>query len=180
MSGGALRIVLAALLAAAVVGTALPVVETARVDHTAAAVDREADRLDRAALALVRTGEPTARGDARRTVTLRLPVRSWGHAGVGAVELADGRLRWRTPGGRWRERRLAAPLVVPVPIATAGSDRRLRVRLALVGADDGRAVVLVFKSDAAASRARESEPEPGSASLPARPPPGTERERSGV
>lgn len=172
MTGGAVRVVLAALLAAALLGASLPAAETARVEHTDAAVDREADRLDRAALALVRSAEPTRAGDARRTVTLRLPARSWGHAGVAALELADGRLRWRLPGGRWRERSLAAPVAVPEPIVARGNQRRLRLRLALVETEGGRAAVLVFKADGAASRPREPRPEP------ARPP--AERRGAGV
>jgi hypothetical protein len=160
VTGGAVRILLAALLAAALLGASLPAAETVRVEHTDAAVDREADRLDRAALALTRSAEPTRAGDARRTVTLRFPARSWGHAGVAALELADGRLRWRLPGGRWRERSLAAPVAVPEPVVARESGRRLRLRLALVETESGRVAVLVFKSDAGTSRAREPRSEP--------------------
>jgi len=146
----ALRVALAALLALALVAATLPAVETARVERTDAALDREGDRLDRAAASLVRTSEAAAAGDARRTVVLRLPGRSWGSAGVDA-EVADGSLRWRLSEGRWRERRLTA-VVVPEPIALSAGRNRLRLALVRRG---GRAAVAVrpFKSDTEASPA---------------------------
>lgn len=81
----AVRTLLTVVVAAAILGSSLPVIAEARVDRTESALDATATRVTDAAASLVATEDPvpvTAQG-ARRTVTVTIP-----RAGLGDAEVA--------------------------------------------------------------------------------------------
>lgn len=144
------RVVIAAVLAAAVVATALPAVDTGRERATDRQVRGELDDLERAAGALLATEETAWDETAapRRAVSVTLPGRSWRRASVNRVVIrsaADGaaRVTYAVDGRRARTRTLA----VPLRPAEAGAlelresgEHRLRLRLVR---EDGERVVVV-------------------------------------
>jgi hypothetical protein len=82
-----LRVVLAVAIAAALLGTAMPVVDDARVTKAQIGVETELDRLERAAKRLVARNDipPGDAPGARRAIVLRLPERTWGSRGLAVV-----------------------------------------------------------------------------------------------
>jgi len=141
------RIVLAVALAAALLATSVPAIDQGRVAHSDAVLDREADRLATGVAALAaRSG-----AGGRWIVAVRVPARSWGHAGGRLV--IDDAVRWRAAGGRTGTERLPVPVADGIEL-TAPGRHRLAVRL--VERDDGRAIVvrrLGFKSENATTPA---------------------------
>lgn len=150
-----LRVVLAVTLAAALVAVAAPVVETARVDHANAAVAAELDRLDGAARTLSDRNDapPPGVAGARRVLTLHLPSRSWGSAGLARLSIPgtgaeENRSSWRVEGGRVRRYEASLPLRGrdgPLRL-TDGGTTRLVLTLGRVG-DERVVLVHDFKSE---------------------------------
>jgi hypothetical protein len=112
-----IRVVLAVALAAVLLGASLPAVDRARVAHTDAALEREGERLAAGIAALAdRSGS-----GGRWIVTVRVPGRSWGHAG-GRLSIADG-IEWQVDGGRPGRARLPVPVVDGLVLRTPGRHR---------------------------------------------------------
>lgn len=144
------RVAIAAVLAAAIVATALPAIDTGRERATDQQVRGEVEDLERAAAGLLAT-EETARSAAdapRRTVTVSVPARSWRRAGLDrfAIRAADGEtagtVAYAVDGRTPRSRPLTVPLRPAdgtVELRESG-DHRLRLRLVREG---GERVVVV-------------------------------------
>lgn len=112
-----LRVVLAVAIAAALLGTAIPVVEDARVTKAQIGVETELERLERAAKRLVARNDilPGDAPGARRVIVLRLPERRWGSRGLAVLRFPPpGSLK--DPSWRIGER----PLEVWRPDVTLG------------------------------------------------------------
>ncbi|MFT4923559.1 MAG: hypothetical protein ACI8XM_002786 [Haloarculaceae archaeon] len=160
-----LRVVVAVVLAGALLAVSLPVVETARIDHAETRVATALDRLDVRATRLDDRNDPTRPGlsGARRTLTLHLPSRSWGSAGLDYLAIpgpdgeiprqgasADARITWRVTGGNRSAHRPSLRLVGPEGglLVRQGGTRRVVLTLARV---DGQRTVVVsrpgFKSE---------------------------------
>lgn len=99
------RTAVAVALAVALVAVSMPVVERARVDHSAATVAGELERLERSAVALTAEND-VVRDDgppARTTVALSLPGKSWAHSGVERLRIPNGTtgtdVTWQATGG---------------------------------------------------------------------------------
>lgn len=153
-----IRVALAALLAVALLGAAMPAIDDARTASTDRTLRAGLSRLGTAAetLAVRHDAVSPGAGPARRTVRLTVPGGSWGRApatvAVGARS-EEGRLEWRVEDGPprtigigiefrvWRDGR---PAVGELRLGPG----RHRLVLSLVRAD-GRPVVAVrgFKSD---------------------------------
>jgi hypothetical protein len=147
----AVRIALAVVLAAALLGVALPAVDAGRGERTATAVESSAERIARTAAHLRAVEDPTPPDvpGARAVVTVDVPAQSWDAAGVAYVAVGGspgapgdrGVVAYRVRGRQSR----TVPLDVavrtpdgPVAFRTAGEHR---VALSLVR-DDGVAVVV--------------------------------------
>ena len=153
-----LRAVVAVALAAALLGTTLPAVETAQRERTASHVAGEVDRLTSAVADLrARDGAVAERG-ARRVVAVRLPQRDWGHAGVeyfrlggapgsGRAARDEAAIAWRVSGGVERRRQVpdvplgavATPCDRPLVFREAGTHR---IALSLVWRGGERRVLV--------------------------------------
>jgi len=124
-----LRAVVAVALAAALLATSLPALETAQRQRTATHLGGEVDRLATAIADLRAREQATVGHGARRVVAVRLPQRDWTHAAVGYLAIG-GRPResdavgngatfaWRARGGgeQWRR----TPGVRVAPVETCG------------------------------------------------------------
>lgn len=152
-----IRAVLAVCLAVALLGVALPAVEDASRDHSAAVADAELTRLRAtiADLAATDAALPADSAGARRLVTLRLPTPDLAAAPVAYLAVggvpgtasddtsAGGstRLAYRLQGGQ------PQTISVPVDLRTPDGDPlvlrragRHRLRVRLLAADAGVAV----------------------------------------
>jgi hypothetical protein len=153
-----LRAVVAVTLAAALLGTTLPAVETAQRERTATHVAGEVDQLTTAIADLRAREQAVAAQGARRVVSVRVPQRDWDHAGVdyliiggapgGGTTARNGpAIAWRVSGGTERQRRLpgasveavATPCDRPLVVREAG---RHRIVLSLVWRDGERRVLV--------------------------------------
>lgn len=120
---GAVRVTLAVVLTAALLGVGLPAAERAGDARTATRLDDVTDRLTAAVTRLAVGNDATRSGAARRTVRLRVPP-------GGTLRVGRDALAWRVDGGSWHRRRLPQSL-------TTGGDRltlapgRHRLRLSL-------------------------------------------------
>lgn len=146
-----LRTVLALALATALLGVSLPVVDSARVDHADAGIERGLERLQAAATDLVADSDPVVAGErgAKRHVQLVLPTGSWARAGTERLEIpppgSSDRIVWQVEGGTKSVFRPAVPLVSPAGLTLReGGRHRLVVSLHRRG---GRQVVLVRRPD---------------------------------
>ncbi len=144
-----IRTVVTVALAVAMLGASLPAVDRARVQHADARVTSEVERLERAAEALAATNDPVPSGTtpARRLLTLRLPVQSWGAAGIDRFQVspptADADVVWRVQGGTVTARRLSAVRLAG-PANGLHLDRGGRHRLRLeLRSRENRPIVLV-------------------------------------
>jgi len=146
-----LRVVVAVALAVALLGVAMPVVETARVEHADARVGAELDELIATATLLEERNDPAPPGvdGARRTVVLSFPGPSWATASVDSLVVpgpADqqppGTITWRVAGGHESTRYASVPLVGPPGGFVLKRGGRQEVVLELASRD-GRQVVLV-------------------------------------
>ena len=144
------RVVIAAVLAAAIVATALPAIDAGRERATDQQVRGELGEVERAAASLLATEEiPREGADApRRSVTVSVPTRSWRRAGVDRIVIREadggtaGRATYSVDGRAPRSRPLTVPLRPaddPVELREGG-DHRLRLRLIR---EDGERVVVV-------------------------------------
>ena len=131
-----LRAVVAVALAAALLGTTLPAVETAQRERTETQFAGEVDRLTTAIADLRAREQAVAARGARRVVTIHVPQRDWDHAGVDYITLGGApctgptaregaAIAWRVIGAPERRRRIPG---VPVEAVTTPSGRPLVVR----------------------------------------------------
>jgi len=138
-----IRVALAAVFAAVLLGATLPAVEAGAAGRTAAGVEADLDRLERAMFALYDGEAATAPGvgGAVRRVTLRLPRDSWTTVPVASVDLAPAsggaRLSYRLRGRERVSRHVAVPLRASLGFDAPG---RHRVVFRLVRDDGGVAV----------------------------------------
>lgn len=144
-----LRTVLAVLLAAALLGVALPVVDAARVAHADSQVQTELESLERAAADLRAESDPTEPGvgGARVERTVVLPGPGWGTASVERVEIPaepGATVRWRVDSGSTHQFRPSVPLVAPPDGLTLRESGRHHLRLELQRRD-GQVVVVVSR-----------------------------------
>ena len=145
-----IRVVLAVAVGAALLGAAVPAVETVRVSHADARVAGTLDRVEAAARTLAERNDAVrAPGGARRVLTLHLPRGTWGTSGVDHFAVRPHPLgnrtvvRWRVDGGETTERRLDAVAIEPTGDGfTRREGGRLRVRLVLVDRGNHRVVRL--------------------------------------
>jgi hypothetical protein len=146
-----LRTALAVLLAATLLGLALPVVDDARVGHADSQVRTELTGLESAATDLRARSDPVAPDTpgARVTHSLRLPRATWGSAGIERVQIpahANGSVRWRVAGGESWSTTTTPPLVAPPDGLTLRASGRHRLTLTLER-HNGTAVVAVSRAD---------------------------------
>lgn len=159
-----IRVALAVVLAAALVGAATPAVEDARTAATDRGLGADLSRVGAAAESLAAGHDPVPprAGAARRTVRLVVPGAAWGRASATVVvggPAGDG-FGWRVGDGHARTVRVDVELRVwrdgtPVDGTLRFGPGRHRLVLSLVRVD-GRAVVAVrgFKSDTGRSSPR--------------------------
>lgn len=143
------RTTVAVALALGLLAVSLPVVERARVDHSAAAIAGEIERLERSGSALAAANEvvPDDGTPARTRLTLWLPRRSWGDSGVDFVRFPAGTdgpdVIWRAGDGAVRRHTAPEfPLSGPPGGLVLGDGGRHRLVLELRDGDDGRRVVV--------------------------------------
>ncbi|MFC6975574.1 hypothetical protein ACFQL1_14415 [Halomicroarcula sp. GCM10025709] len=151
------RLVLAVVVTAALIGASMPGVRTVRADHADATVARQLETLSTRLQAMVERDDPTVGPGAQLRADVRLPRRSFTRSRITALSfLSDGDTTvatWRvSDGGRTRR------LLVDFPLRTAGTEFTLRAagthRLVFgYRHHNGSRVVTVrrFKSDAAAT-----------------------------
>ena len=139
-----IRVVLTAVVAAALLAAALPAIDSARTDRTTAAVERSVDRIERAGRGLL--ASDAADAGARRVVTVTLPRRSLAAAGVDRFVVGCSlacSVRYQLESGEVRRHRIrSVPLTTPngaVRFSTPGT-HRLSLGLAL---ENGSRVVTV-------------------------------------
>jgi hypothetical protein len=143
-----LRVVLAVVLSAALLGLALPVADSARVAHANSQVHTELDHLDTAAAELRATSDPTEPRieGAHVERTVLLPGPAWGKATIAWLEIpprADhSGVRWRVAGGTTQRFQLSVPLVAPPDGLTIRESGRHRLRLELQRRETGVVVVV--------------------------------------
>lgn len=143
-----LRVVVAVVLALALLGAVLPVLDTLRVDTGHATVRAVVDRVGDAAVTLrARNDARPGPGGARRLLSLSLPRRSWGSRGlawlaVRPTNASATRVSWRIRGGGTRHRTLPAGVVPAGDGFRLGGARDLAVRLVLTR-EAGRRIVRI-------------------------------------
>lgn len=143
-----IRTVVTVALAAAILAASLPAVERARVQQADARVAGELERLEQVARALVATNDPVTEGTpARQRVTLHLPVRSWGSAGLELFRVpppgTNPAVIWQVRGGRPHSRQLPGIQLAGPPGGLAiGDGGRQRVVLEFRTLDERPAVVV--------------------------------------
>jgi len=119
-----LRVVLSAAVLTALVATTAPALSAVRADSATASMERQLDELATRLDALVATDDPMPTGDARRSVVLRVPARSYVRAGVDWLRFhrraGVGVATWRV------ENRTVSRRVAPIPIRPSPGARRLR------------------------------------------------------
>lgn len=151
-----LRAVVTVMLAVAVLAASLPLVTAVRVERADAAVNRELTAVSATVADLLARDDAVSGPGARRVVTIRLPERSMGSAGVVRVVLGAGPredlLAWRIRGGDRRHLRAPGPVTHrghPLELRRAG---RHRLVFGLVPDGAGRTVtVRRFKAETATS-----------------------------
>lgn len=143
-----IRVVLAVVLSAAILGVSLPAIDDARADRTAARMDRAVDRVRDAAVTLLAEDPARTRSlAAGRTVRIHLPRRSWTASPVESLRIeGNGADRPATvcydlPERRPVRYRIDTPLKTDGPIVLQGHGTH-RLRLVLLLRQD-RPVVLV-------------------------------------
>lgn len=154
-----LRVVLGAVLTAALLGVTAPALSAAQADATDAAVERRLTTLAERLQTMVATDDATPDRGARRIAEVRLPERTLTSAGVGSLRFHSregvGVASWRAGDASAASSRL-----VGVPIRPATGSLTLREpgvhRLAFgLRTRDGRTVVTVRRLAGAADSHRE-------------------------
>lgn len=110
-----IRAVLAVVVAAVLLATVLPAVDSVRADRTNGAMERSIDRIQRAGHDLL--ARDAADAGARRVVSVSLPARSLAAVGVDRFVVSCSprcRVRYRLTDGRTRRDRIpSVPLATP-------------------------------------------------------------------
>ncbi|WP_324756755.1 DUF7311 family protein [Haloarcula sp. GH36] len=151
------RLVLAVVIAAALIGASMPGIRTVRADHADATVARQLDTLSTRLQAMVERDDPAVGPGAQLRVDVRLPHRSFTRSRIRSLSIttdSNTTVATWSVGDRGQTRRR----LVGLPLRTTGTDLTLRdpgTHRLVFGyrLDDGRMVVTVrrFKSDAAAT-----------------------------
>ncbi len=133
-----IRVVLAVALTTALFGIALPSVERADRERSAALAIDDLESVDETAERLAAENDPIAPGDgpAGTTVTLEAPDSTF--AERGRIRIRDGELRWEPPTGPNHTVEPSVPFHVEAPIVVTD---RTAVRLSLVSIDGQPAVL---------------------------------------
>ncbi|EMA19298.1 DUF7311 family protein [Haloarcula argentinensis] len=149
------RLVLAVAVTTALVGATAPALSIARADAASGTMERQLDELETELTTLVETDDATANGDARRAVTIRLPVRTYTNAGVSQLQFAEragvGIATWTVESRKQTERLVGTP--IRTTAATDRLDEPGTHRLVFVlTRSNGQRILQVhrFKSEAAA------------------------------
>lgn len=143
-----LRVVVVVLMAVSLLAVAMPVVEDARKAAARQTITAELDRLDRVAERLLGRNDlpPPGVDGPRRVVTLSIPTRTWGNAGLDWFRIPpDDPPAWQVGGGEPQVWRPTAPILArdDLEIRDGG-----RVRLVLTGRrTDTGPVVVVSRPD---------------------------------
>lgn len=126
-----LRVVFAVLLAVAILGVALPVVETTRVERSATVVEGDLAAFERAATDLSASADPAAEldGAARRTVTIKVPRASPTTAPIAFVAIGG------LPGGSTEPPRQEGSTVIAYQIDGTTHVRRVPVEIRVLAPD---------------------------------------------
>jgi hypothetical protein len=132
-----IRVVLAVVVSAALLGIGLPAAEQAERDRNAALAAAELERLAGAAERLAAENDPVEPGRSPAGATLELDVPAPTFAEPGRIRIGDDRLRWVHRRGRNRTVVPAVPIRAETPIVATG---RLRIRLTFVRRGDASAV----------------------------------------
>lgn len=137
-----IRVVLAAALATALLGIALPVAESAERDRNADLATGELQRLADRAGRLAEHNDPVAPGadPAATTVVVTSPEPQFTDGG--RVVVRNGSLAWQPDAGAAETVEPPVPVRVDAPIRVT---ERTRLRLSFVSVD-GRAVVRVARA----------------------------------
>jgi len=160
-----LRVVFAAALAVVLVGVATPAIDDARRTNAATAVQSDLRVVERAALSLLETDEHAPGAGARRSVTVRLPTRSWTSAGLEYVSIGGppggpsaepgrGVVVYRVRGSEPRRLALDVPLFAPDGPVVLRGDGDHRLVLGIGQVDGGRVVTVRLADPAVQFRAR--------------------------
>ena len=153
------RLVIAVVITAALIGASMPAVQTVRIDHADATVARQLDTLSTRLQAMVERDDPALGPGAQLRVDIRLPHRSFVRSRITALSFRTDNnttvATWRAGDRGWTRRRL-----VDFPLRSAGTDLALhtagthRLVFGYRIADERRVVtVRRFKTDAAATTA---------------------------
>ncbi len=153
-----LRVVLVVVLTTALLGVAMPTVEDAREAAARETLATQLDRLDRTAQRLLERNDVPPPGVAgpRRVVTLSLPGRTWGNAGLDWLWLPaanDTSPTWQVRGGSSHVWRPSAPIIARENL-TIRDGGRIRLVLTARRTGAGPAVVVsrpAFMPDGATS-----------------------------
>jgi hypothetical protein len=143
-----LRVVLAVVLAAVLLGLALPVADSARRAHADSQVHTELDHLDTAAVELRAASDPTEPRieGAHIERTVLLPGPAWGKASIAWLRIParadETSIRWRVTDGTTQRFRPSVPLVAPPDGLTLRESGRHRLRLDLQRRETGVVVVV--------------------------------------
>lgn len=145
------RPALALLVATAMLGLVLPVVDEARVAHGDSQVRTELEDMQTTASDLGATSDPVMPGrrGARMQTTVRFPTRNWGQAGIERLSIparANGSVHWRVTGGQTHSIRPTPPLVAPPDGLVFREGGRHRLRLSLQR-HNGTAAVVVSRAE---------------------------------
>ena len=151
-----IRVLLAVLLAAALVGVSLSAVQAAdrtrAATRTHAAASGLADELDRVAT----DDDPVPAGElgSVRVTTVRLPAGGRLLVGTGAPRRSGGTFQWRA-GGRSGRLHLSVPLAIPDGGSLELHGGTHQLRIGYVACPDGpRVTVRRFKTDAGTTPTR--------------------------
>lgn len=132
-----IRVVLAVVLSAALLGVGLPAAEQAERDRNAELATAELEAVASAAQRLTATSDPVSRSEIPAGTTITLETPSSRFAESGRLRIDSNRLQWVHPTGRNKTVVPEVSIDVETPIVTAN---RLRVRLSLRRRDGGSVV----------------------------------------
>lgn len=132
-----IRVVLAVVVSAALLGVGLPAAERVDRERNAALATDELESVADTAAELSEGNDPIDRDREPAATTIAVDVPAPTFADEGRVRIRDDELRWEPAGGRNHTVEPSVPLRVEAPIV-AGDRFRLRLSFVLI---DGRAAV---------------------------------------